>query len=70
MLRVRDALQRAGIEVFEQQGSTTGTIFALSTPNTYDENPDFAFDDGEVRLTLTGEARGTTAEDELYLASG
>ena len=70
MLRVRDALQRAGIEVFEQQGSTTGSIVSVVTPNTYDENPDFAFDDGEVRLTLTGEARGTTAEDELYLASG
>ena len=69
MLRVRDALQRVGIEVFEQQGDTTGSIVALDCPLTYCENPDFAFDDGEVRLSFSGEARGTT-EDELFILVG
>jgi len=69
MLRVRDALQRVGVEVFEQQGDTTGSIIAIACPSTFCEAPDFAFDDGEVRLSFSGEARGTT-EDELFILVG
>lgn len=69
MHRVRDALQRAGIEHFSQHGDTTGSIVAVVAPTVYDEAPDFSFDDSEVRITFSGECRGTV-ENEFLLASG
>lgn len=69
MHRVRDAIQRSGIEWFAQQGDTTGAIVAVECPSVYVEVPDFAFDDGEVRLSFSGQARGTTM-DEIFIMLG
>jgi hypothetical protein len=69
MHRVRDAIQRTGIEWFNQQGDTTGSIVAVECPSVYVEVPDFSFDDGEVRLSFSGQARGTT-EDEVFIMLG
>jgi len=71
MLRVYDAAGRTGVEVFAQQGDTTGSIVAFVCPTVYQEVPDFTYDDADQRLTLSGEAVGTTTgEDEFYLMVG
>ena len=70
MLRVFDAKARTATEFFEQQGDTTGSIVAITTPNTYVEVPDFSYDDSDQRLTFSGEAVGLLGEDELFIASG
>ena len=69
MHRVRDAIQRTGIEWFNQQGEATGSIVAVECPSVFVEVPDFSFDDGEVRLSFSGQARGTT-EDEVFIMLG
>ena len=69
MHRVRDAIQRTGIEWFNQQGDTTGSIVAVECPSVFVEVPDFSFDDGEVRLAFSGQARGTT-QDEVFIMLG
>ena len=69
MHRVRDALQRVGIEHFSQHGDTTGSIVAVVAPSVYDEAPDFSFDDSEVRITFSGECRGSV-EDEFFIMVG
>ena len=69
MHRVRDALQRASADVFAQQGDTTGSIVAVECPEVFSEAPDFSFDDGEVRLSFTGEARGSV-ENEVFILIG
>ncbi len=69
MHRVRDALQRTSADILAQQGDTTGSIVVVECPQVFSEAPDFSFDDGEVRLSFTGEARGTT-EDEVFILIG
>lgn len=69
MLRVREAFDQGNVSFFCQQGDTTGSIVAVECPIVHQEVPDFSFDDGEVRLTLSGQASGTV-EDEIFLMIG
>jgi hypothetical protein len=61
---------RMAVGVLAQQGEAEGGILGVELPTFQFEEPDMDRGGDEVTVSLTGQARGTAAETEIYLMVG
>jgi hypothetical protein len=70
LLEAMDARNRTSSQILCQQGESEGGIFAVELPSFKFEEPDMDRGGDEVTVSLTGQAVGTTSEDEIYIMVG
>lgn len=64
------ARERVAETIHAQQGMAEGGILAVEMPTFQFEQPDLERGGDEVTVSLTGQARGTAAETEIYVMVG
>tara|TARA_R110002020_G_scaffold23584_1_gene78359 strand:+ start:2419 stop:3810 length:1392 start_codon:yes stop_codon:yes gene_type:complete len=70
LLEAMDARNRTSAQILCQQGESESGIFAIELPTFKFEEPDMDRGGDEVTVSLTGQAVGTTSEDEIYIMVG
>lgn len=70
MIAAMDARSRMALDVLAQQGEAEGGILGVELPTFQFEEPDMDRGGDEVTVSMTGQARGTAAETEIYLMVG
>lgn len=70
MVVAMTANSRTPVPVLCQQGDVAGSIVAVEMPTFQVEVPDLDRGGDEVTMSLTGQARGLTAETEIYILVG
>jgi hypothetical protein len=70
MIAAMDGRSREAIDILAQQGEAEGGILAVELPTFQFEEPDMDRGGDEVTVSMTGQARGTAAETEIYLMVG
>ena len=70
LLEAMDARNRTSAQILCQQGESENGIFAVELPTFKIEEPDMDRGGDEVTVSLTGQAVGTTSEDEIYIMVG
>jgi hypothetical protein len=70
LIRAMQARARTSISVLAQQGTSEGGILGVELPTFQFEEPDMDRGGDEVTISMTGQARGTAAETEIYLMVG
>ena len=70
LIEAMDARNRTSAQILCQQGESEGGIFAVELPSFKFEEPDMDRGGDEVTVSLTGQAVGTTSEDEIYIMVG
>jgi hypothetical protein len=66
-VRIEETFNRTAVQFFAQQGSASGAIVAIELPTVRLESPDIDRGADEVQFSFSGEANGTTSEDEVYI---
>ena len=70
MIVAMTANSRTPVPVHCQQGDVAGSIVAVEMPTFQVESPDLDRGGDEVTMSLTGQARGLTAETEIFILVG
>jgi hypothetical protein len=70
IVQALNARARTAVSVHCQQGVAEGGILAVELPTFQFEEPDMDRGGDEVTVSMTGQARGTAAETEIYLMVG
>lgn len=70
MVVAMTANSRTPVSVHCQQGDVAGSIVAVEMPTFQVESPDLDRGGDEVTMSLTGQARGLSAETEIYILVG
>jgi hypothetical protein len=70
MIAAMDGRSREAVDVLAQQGEAEGGILGVELPTFQFEEPDMDRGGDEVTVSMTGQARGTAAETEIYLMVG
>jgi hypothetical protein len=70
MAAALSARERTGQVVHAQQGMAEGGILAVEMPKFQFEQPDLDRSGDEVTVSMTGQARGTSAENEIFVMVG
>ena len=64
------ARERLAVSIHAQQGMAEGGILAVELPKFQFEQPDLDRGGDEVTVSMTGQARGTSAENEIFVMVG
>ena len=64
------ARDRLAVSIHAQQGMAEGGILAVELPKFQFEQPDLDRGGDEVTVSMTGQARGTSAENEIFVMVG
>jgi hypothetical protein len=70
MAAALSARDRLAVPIHAQQGMAESGILAVEMPTFQFEQPDLERGGDEVTVSLTGQARGTAAETEIYVMVG
>jgi hypothetical protein len=70
LMQAQIARKRTAVSVHCQQGTSEGGILAVELPTFQFEEPDMDRGGDEVTISMTGQAKGTAAETEIYLMVG
>ena len=70
LIRAMQSRSREALSVFAQQGEAESGILGVEMPTFQFEEPDMDRGGDEVTVSMSGQAKGTAAETEIYLMVG
>ena len=70
MVQMLSSIKRTSKQVLIQQGDTVNSIVAIELPTFKFETPTIDRGGDEVTISLTGQAVGTSKEDEIFILLG
>ena len=70
LIRAMQSRSREALSVLAQQGEAESAILGIEMPTFQFEEPDMDRGGDEVTVSMSGQAKGTAAETEIYLMVG